>query len=107
MHHETLQLAQVGLMPTRTALILLRGVISLTLGGVAVYINAETEESWMEFAEDTEPLAVTFVMNSLHSLGYELMDEVDAIEERPGGVIRNYLAQTWFPREEEVVMAAS
>lgn len=105
--HQTLASGRVSLLPVRTALILLQGVVSVALGGVSAYINAETEESWMELVPDCyDPEALNFVINSMTSLGYVLMDEPDAIEEREGGVIRNYLTQAWFP-EEEVVMAAS
>lgn len=91
----------------RALLIPLGGMLHITLGGVTIYLNAETEEAWMELAPGYDHNIMLQLTNALGPMGYEIMDEIGSIEEFADGTIRNYVAQTWFPEEAEKEMSAA
>lgn len=98
-HHLSLLTQSGGAVP-KPLLILLEGMVTITLGGVGLHIDAAKEESWIDLAPGFDKRALSLVLGSVGRLGYELMDELEGIEESEDGRIRQYLTQTWFSIEE-------
>lgn len=82
--------------------IMLGGMFSYYCGKVRAFVNAATEESWIELEPDYDADVFAKLIHAVRGMGYELMDELEGIEEYEDGRIRYWLCQTWFPEEEVV-----
>ena len=104
MHHAASGFAPVIIHGEAQRLfILLGGMLSYYCGKVRAFINASTEESWIELEEGYDPDVLAKLLHAVRGMGYDLMtDELEGIEEYEDGRIRYWLCQTWFPEEEVV-----
>lgn len=99
MHHMVAVALAAGELQ-RSRFIELGGIMALYVAGVRLYIDSQSEESWIEMEPGYDFDVLRSMEAAVNQLGYEFMVEVGSIEEFDDGRIRNYLAQTWFPEEQ-------
>lgn len=81
------------------------GIVTISLQGVHLYINAAEEISYLETEPTFSREALKVLEFVARDLSHELIGMNDGgMEDLGDGAIRHWLTQTWFPEEKEVEM---